>query len=351
MGITNKITLAILAAGISMPAIGQDEPSEKRVHIKTIRIVNGDTTITERDLSEDELHEIEKMRNNHVKLSRPGYIDRQDMPGERTFHFSFSDSLREDRMVKRMPISDSLAPGMRFYFTDSILSRGDFSPADMRTKMKDLHINVDTLLFQELRSLHNGEEFKNLRLMNEEHVLISADSLMKELENRIGYSFSVSDEGGKLVVKQFGPGGEKVVIKKLEGLPGEELSEDIMIRSKDGKSMTRVRVKTTVKIEDMDQPLDEKTGLRKDRNELKLEGLNFYPNPSNGQFTIDFEAEGRQPVVIRITDMNGKEVYQEEVRVNGRHSQQIDLSSHGKGAYLLTLRQGKRSAAKKIVIE
>ena len=336
MGITNRITLAIMAAGLCIPALAQDKP----VHVKMIRIIDGDTTIIEKDMSDKDLEEFQKERPavNGRNVSTQMFIERKGNPGERMKEserfFFFNDSINGNcKMTRKNMIIDSLAPGMRFHFYDSALPPG-FDPADMR---KELRFTMDTMLVKELRTM-NDEMF------------IFTDSLRKNMEGQVGYSFSISDTDGEVVVKQFGPEGEKVVVKKLDGKPGEELNEDIVIKSKDGKTVTRVMVRTTVKIEDA-EPANEKAAPKKEKNELKLEGLNFYPNPNNGRFTIDFEAEGKQPVIIRINDMNGKEVYREEVKPNGRHSAQVDITSEGKGTYILNLQQGKKSTSKKIVIE
>lgn len=349
MGIANKITLTVLAAGICVPAMAQDKPGEKNVHIKMIQIINGDTTITEKDMTEEEFHELEEMRKIHSPvMNRRIHIAGPGSP--HAFQFSFSDSLNGDlRVVNRMMITDSLAPKMRFFFSDSLLSREGFSPEAMRAAMKDLRLEMDTSFFKDLRSLQNDDELKELRLQID-RLPVLTDSLRKELKNYIDYSFSINEEDGEVIVKQFGPGEKRVIVKKLEGKPGEELNEEILLPSKDGKGMTRVIVRTTVKIEDMEKPLNEKSA-EKNKNELKLEGLNFYPNPNDGRFTIDFETGGRQPVIIKITDINGRQVYQEEVKANGRYSTQVDLSQQGKGTYILSLQQGKRSITKKIVIE
>ena len=343
MGITNKITLAILAAGTFVPASAQDKPSEKPVHIKMIKIIDGDTTIIEKDVNEDELHEFEKEMGSipGKRMNMRMHIDKKCAPNEMremgTRHFN--DSIGGECMKRRMIIDmDSLTPEMMFHFYDSALPPDGFPSEDGIIMSPGFHFSIDSILTKEFHEMETGNFFMH------------NDSMMNRMEEHIGYSFSISEDDDEVVVKQFGPGGEKVIVKKLDGRPGEELSEDIEIRSKDGKTVTRVMVRTTVKIEDMESP-KEKTSPKREKSELKLEGLSFYPNPNNGIFTIDFEAEGKQPVVIRITNMNGREVYREEVKAKGRFSKQIDLSREGKGAYILILEQGKRSTSKKIVIE
>ena len=46
--------------------------------------------------------------------------------------------------------------------------------------------------------------------------------------------------------------------------------------------------------------------------------LGFYPNPSNGNFTLDLDLTDKEEAIISITDISGKEVYTEKVRGNGK---------------------------------
>jgi hypothetical protein len=332
---TNKIIMAILAAGLCTPAAAQDKP----VHVKMIRIIDGDTTIVEKDADEDELEkEMRALRGN--KASLEVLIDKRAKanggahPGSNFFYFNGTTA--DAPRLKQEFIIDLNDPAMRFLLYDSELPPGEFPGMG---EAMDFHFKLDTLLAKESRPMP----------MEEEEFFRFHDSLGKAIGEQIGYSFSISDTDGEVIVKQLGPEGEKVIIKKLEGEPGEELQEDIVLRSKDGKTMTRVIVKTTVRIEDMETPSGEKAPVKSKSEEF--EGLRFYPNPNSGKFNIDFEIEGKDPVLIRITDMNGKEVYREEVRASGRYSSQVDISKQGKGAYILKIEQGKRSATKTIVIE
>jgi len=46
---------------------------------------------------------------------------------------------------------------------------------------------------------------------------------------------------------------------------------------------------------------------------LELTTLKFYPNPNAGNFTLDFNIETRGNTTVSIFDINGKEVYKEEL--------------------------------------
>lgn len=88
-----------------------------------------------------------------------------------------------------------------------------------------------------------------------------------------------------------------------------------------------------------------------DARELDLEELSYYPNPNAGKFTLAFKAN-KKPTEIKITSLDGKEVYTEKLQsFEGSYQKEIDLSGQQPGIYLLQVLQGKRALNKKIVIE
>jgi hypothetical protein len=84
---------------------------------------------------------------------------------------------------------------------------------------------------------------------------------------------------------------------------------------------------------------------------LKMDELNYYPNPNDGKFTLQFKADKR-PTVVKITSLEGKEIYSETLQgFEGTYQNEIDLSSQKRGIYLLQIIQGNKATNKKIVIE
>jgi hypothetical protein len=78
-------------------------------------------------------------------------------------------------------------------------------------------------------------------------------------------------------------------------------------------------------------------------------GLEVYPNPSNGTFTINLEAN--ELIDIRLINAIGEVVYQEnKVEVNGMLSKQIRTSGLANGIYYLNLTGETVNGFQKIVI-
>ena len=96
----------------------------------------------------------------------------------------------------------------------------------------------------------------------------------------------------------------------------------------------------------------EKSGVNNvKKNKLKVEKLNFYPNPNNGRFNLSFELDSKNKTSISIYNESGQRVYHEELKdFSGKYNKEIDLSSEKKGIYFINVNQNKKSLTKKVVI-
>ena len=153
--------------------------------------------------------------------------------------------------------------------------------------------------------------------------------------------------------------GEHIDIKvKVDGAEEGEIEKEVIIvnttTGDDNDDNKRIVVKIVEEIklhlEDIDE--NEFTDLPGiDAKILKLDDFNYYPNPNSGKFTLAFEAANK-PTEIRITNVNGKEVYKEKLQsFEGSYNKEIDLGGQQPGIYLLQVLQGKKAMNKKIVIE
>lgn len=87
------------------------------------------------------------------------------------------------------------------------------------------------------------------------------------------------------------------------------------------------------------KPLDDKVGLQETR---------IYPNPTKGMLRIDFpELTGQQPV-IRVYDPSGRLIVQKTALSSGN---EIDLSSHPSGLYIMMIQIGQEKKDWKIIKE
>jgi PKD repeat protein len=81
-------------------------------------------------------------------------------------------------------------------------------------------------------------------------------------------------------------------------------------------------------------------------------GIALYPNPNNGKFTLTLNANGNHDVNIAIYSSTGVNVYMEnDVKIFGKLTKSIDLSTLSKGIYNLKVAGENGSVVKKFVIQ
>ncbi len=83
-------------------------------------------------------------------------------------------------------------------------------------------------------------------------------------------------------------------------------------------------------------------------NDLKAYGLNIFPNPSEGTFTIDFGKTMSQ-VKISVRDIAGREVYNKDY--NASQKAVIDLTNQAKGSYIIEIDLEGKTVFAKLIIE
>ncbi len=84
--------------------------------------------------------------------------------------------------------------------------------------------------------------------------------------------------------------------------------------------------------------------------QLKLEAFRAYPNPAQGQITVEFRSA---PVatVVSLLDMSGRQLFREELNMfNGDYKQQFDLSEYAKGTIIILVQQSDKSLTEQIMI-
>ena len=116
-------------------------------------------------------------------------------------------------------------------------------------------------------------------------------------------------------------------------------------------SRTSIITIKRVKISDVADEFG-KQGKVAESNKLELEDLTFFPNPSsNGRFKVRFGLPEEGELNIRVSNLEGKEVFSRYFeRFGGTYSEMIDLSDQKDGIYLLEISSGKKRLTKKIVI-
>ena len=87
-------------------------------------------------------------------------------------------------------------------------------------------------------------------------------------------------------------------------------------------------------------------------NEIYLDKLIVFPNPSNDIFKIEFNSLVIQDLNINIFNLLGKQIFKEDLqKFIGQYSNHLDLSSFSKGIYNLEIHTSKGVIYKKLILQ
>lgn len=82
-----------------------------------------------------------------------------------------------------------------------------------------------------------------------------------------------------------------------------------------------------------------------------LDNFVVYPNPNNGEFTVQFNSNSTNEIFINVHDMRGREIFSKNYQNSGLFAENLKLDNVQAGVYLVTVQDGNRKEVKKIVVE
>jgi len=136
--------------------------------------------------------------------------------------------------------------------------------------------------------------------------------------------------------------------------------QKIVIKTRDRKNGNKIDIDEiyfNVWIQDVENTDIEKienVSLKKaaTENNLTVESLRFYPNPSDGRFDLSFNLSSKGKTVVRVVNISGQEVFQDTLGdFSGTYEKRIDISQNPKGIYFLQVEQDSKVMMKKIVMQ
>ncbi|WP_299820501.1 T9SS type A sorting domain-containing protein [uncultured Pontibacter sp.] len=238
------------------------------------------------------------------------------------------DSLRAV-MYKRLGKAD----GIHTYTFDKINPKGV------------LRVHTDTLKsvwFSHRDSIkHVGPVHAERIYIRKRDKNLTVDSLVLKANGKVMYKLITNDSTASAPVFGLGEAGEAHSFQQFTLEPGKVIA--IVVTKATVQDLTAEDVAAL-----------KKTGASvetKPKEELKLENVEYYPNPNDGRFNLRFEPENKGTTVVSVIDSKGEEVFVDTVEnLNTAYSRQIDLTPFGKGLYFLQIAQGKRYFTKKILV-
>ena len=87
-------------------------------------------------------------------------------------------------------------------------------------------------------------------------------------------------------------------------------------------------------------------------NDYAFEGFNLYPNPSNGNFNLQFDTVSSDKVKLQLFDITGRLVRElNYANIAARFSESVSFENTSKGLYLLKITNGSKQTTRKLLIE
>ena len=87
-------------------------------------------------------------------------------------------------------------------------------------------------------------------------------------------------------------------------------------------------------------------------DEVGFRGFKLYPNPSRGDFKLEFSTSSIDLVELRVFDLAGRTVYKKDYNnVSSFFDEEVSLGNISRGIYLIRITSGASIATRKIVIE
>jgi len=189
-------------------------------------------------------------------------------------------------------------------------------------------------------------------------VWINGEEVSEEEMGASHHDFWQSEDGKEVIVEEMTVGGKdhKVIIIEEQSEDGDvefirEGTEVIEVRQ-GSSAVFVIRVEVEDADEDELEMLQEGNNSFVSGNTLYTSEFNLFPNPSNGEITVEFELANKGRTSLQIFDQNARLVYEEDLgKIEGHWSKKIDLQQYGSGVYFLNLVQGDQALTKKFIVE
>lgn len=233
-----------------------------------------------------------------------------DDDADKNFFFDMDEDFRERMEELRERLQNGAVQGFSFFDDDDGFT-----------------IDIDSLKRHSFRFDGNGNQFY---LNGKKYMDIESlqDALREQMQD-MDFDFNID---------MFGWGDEDGRVFRWDPDDDEENSFRVIVR-------TKVAVRSAEE-EDL-----KKVGADQ-MEDLQIRDISFYPNPSNGRFSVELSTGNDDPVLVKVINPEGAVVYEKSDQLEGGdYDFRIDLSGKRQGIYILQVIQNDRALTKRIIIE
>ena len=363
------VGLIVLVVGI-FSFTNPKESDEEKCTIKIVKIVDGVETIIDSTFDCDEnmnmsfLSELNGMGDSLHKMIKVMMSDGDSANCNFKFDIDFDEDDKTGMKMMKFKGDDGEEMEMSFDFKmmdgkDGVMKmmvngeEMEIKVGDIHKHLEKMHEDIDFIHDESgnveimIKSDEDGEEPHTVKIIKT--VDDNGNVTMKKIVD--GEEMEIDDAEMKKMHK-----GHKMMfigddgsVTKMKG--NHQMTIDVNVDSKDGKQNKHFVIITKMSNDNKTaKKIPSVAGL--DKKELAINKLKFSPNPNDGKFDLSFKLAKKEPVLIKIFDVQGKEVYSEIVAdFEGKYSNNIDISDNGEGIYILQIVQDDKASTSKIVIK
>ncbi len=92
------------------------------------------------------------------------------------------------------------------------------------------------------------------------------------------------------------------------------------------------------------------TNITLSTNENKFENFSIYPNPNNGSFNVQLQADVNNKIEIEVVDISGRQIFSKSFENKSLFNENINLDKVASGIYLVNIKNGKKTETRKIIV-
>lgn len=240
------------------------------------------------------------------------------------------------------------------------VEKQDDGTVEVRKWVNGEEVEVSEEELDEMHALHHGQKF----MIKLDSLDIDMDEIMKEMEielkalNMDSLMQTIKIDIEKIVDMEELENGEKQMIIKIEGdmqdlhKEMEELHKEMEMHNEHVIRVESDQEDFTIVIvtEDYDEDAEQHTEIRMEK-EMSDNNFTVYPNPSSGQFTVEFDQDEKVSTTVEVVNAAGKTVFKDKLgKFEGKYRKEIDLEKNGPGTYIIQVKRGDEIEAHKIVL-
>jgi hypothetical protein len=365
--------------------IGNHSEGGEMKEVKIIKEVDDDGNVTmkkivngeEVEMGEDDLHWVDESGEHHKVSGDNVFINCEGGENGNVFIHKISEDIGEDgenKIIRKIHLADGeeLSDEEMNEMIDKILEENGIDqdsengqPVIIKKIVTDKQMqNGEGSSETIIELLEGGEGAVEGEEMEVEIEAIIDENGEEQLLIWVNGEEVDPDEYENLFIHEGGDMEMEMEIEIIELSDGE--NEDIIIinggdcedkaifeHMSSDQSYTIAIVSNVSQSNPSEEPeAEERSEAQIETPAMEINELTFAPNPSTGQFTLSFNLPEKGRTAILIHDMTGQVVYEEKLgKFSGEYRNDIDISNHGSGTYILSILHGKDKIAEKLIVQ